>query len=317
MRLPDQVLHTCCFLSHKTKEIKFGGTAFVVSVKGQHGNAFLYLVTGKHVAEAVEHGPFVIGLNQKNGNSALLDVDEAKWYYRTTEPDAVDAAVTLFAPDAYESLNVEWVHEEMFATPSVMQKTGIGIGDEITAVGLFTRFWGQNQYSAIARIGNLVMLPKDRVPVKSFEPMEAYLAEGRSIGGLSGSPVFVRQTVNITLEGDKGAVLPFAGTGQIYFLGLMHGHWEVSKAVLEKEGIEAVEAVNMGVSIIVPAHKILEILYQPELVKMRKDIDEEISAETGPVADSELQRPSATFTKDDFETALKKASRKIAPVTKQ
>ena len=50
---------------------------------------------------------------------------------------------------------------------------------------------------------------------------------------------------------------------------------------------------------------------------MRKDIDEEISAETGPVADSELQRPSATFTKDDFETALKKASRKIAPVTKQ
>ena len=71
MRLPDQTLHTCCFIAHRTQEIKFGGTAFVASVKGQHGNAFLYLVSGKHVAEAVEHGPFVVGLNQKIGGKAL------------------------------------------------------------------------------------------------------------------------------------------------------------------------------------------------------------------------------------------------------
>ena len=50
MRLPDQVLRTCCFLSHKTtQEPKFGGTAFVASVRGSHGNAFMYLVTAKHV----------------------------------------------------------------------------------------------------------------------------------------------------------------------------------------------------------------------------------------------------------------------------
>jgi hypothetical protein len=313
MRLPDQVLHTCCFLSHKTQEIKFGGTAFVASVRGAHGNAFMYLVTAKHVAEALEHGPFVIGLNQKRGGRALLDVDDAKWYYHPTEPNAVDAAVTIFNPEHYETLNVEWVHEEMFATPGVMQQAGIGIGDEISAVGLFTRFSGKDEYFPIARIGNLAMLPKERIPVAEFDPMEAYLAEGRSIGGLSGSPVFVRQTVNITLQGDKGAMLPFAGTGQIYFLGLMHGHWRVEKAALEKAGIEASEAVNMGVSIIVPAHKILEILYQPELVKMRKNIDKEISTATGPVQDSELKKPETTFTRADFEAALKKASRKIEP----
>ena len=311
MRLPDQVLHTCCFIAHRTQEPKFGGTGFIASIRGQHGNAFLYLVTAKHVAEAVEHGPFVVGLNQKNGSRAMLDVDEIRWYYHPTESNAVDAAVMLFSPERYETLNVEWAHEEMFATPASMQAAGIGIGDEVATIGLFTRFWGKNQHAPIVRIGNLAMLPKERVPVKDFDPMEAYLVEGRSIGGLSGSPVFVRQTLNMTVTNERGMQVPFAGTGQIYFLGLMHGHWDVPTSVLEKEGIEAVEAVNMGISIVVPAHKILEILYQPELVAMRKKIDQDISAASGSVQDSELKKPDHAFTRKDFEAALKKASRKI------
>ena len=316
MRLPDQILHTSCFIAHRTKEIKFGGTAFIVSIKGRHDNAFLYLVTAKHVAEAVEHGPFVVGLNQKSGSRAYLDVDEAKWYYHPTEPTAVDAAATIFTPERYDSLNVEWVHETMFATPDVMRSAGIGIGDEIAVIGLFTRFWGKEQHVPIARIGNLAMLPNDRVPVKDFDPMEAYLAEGRSIGGLSGSPVFVRQTVNMTLANENGSPVPFAGTGQIYFLGLMHGHWDVPKKVLDKEGVEAAEMVNMGVSIVVPAQKIKEILYQQELVEMRNEVDKEIANESGPTQDSELKKPDHVFTKQDFETALKKASRKIVPRAK-
>jgi hypothetical protein len=311
MRLPDQVLNTCCFVAHSTQEIKFGGTAFVVAVRGSHGNAFLYLVTAKHVAQAIEGGPFVIGLNQKNGTKALLDADEAKWYYHPTEPNAVDAAVTLFAPAHYDRLNVEWVFEEMFATPEVMEQAGIGIGDEIAVVGLFTRFWGQNQYFPIVRIGNLAMLPKERIPAEKFDPMEAYLAEGRSIGGLSGSPVYVRETLNMNVSGRNGELLPFAGTGQIYFLGLMHGHWQVPKEALQKDGIEAAEAVNMGVSIIVPAHKIKEILYQPELAEMRKQVDQEIAKRDGPTQDSDLKKPEPSFTQDDFESALKKVTRKV------
>jgi hypothetical protein len=240
-----------------------------------------------------------------------LDADEAKWYYHPTEPNAVDAAVTLFAPAHYDRLNVEWVFEEMFATPEVMEQAGIGIGDEIAVVGLFTRFWGQNQYFPIVRIGNLAMLPKERIPAEKFDPMEAYLAEGRSIGGLSGSPVYVRETLNMNVSGRNGELLPFAGTGQIYFLGLMHGHWQVPKEALQKDGIEAAEAVNMGVSIIVPAHKIKEILYQPELAEMRKQVDQEIAKRDGPTQDSDLKKPEPSFTQDDFESALKKVTRKV------
>jgi hypothetical protein len=75
--------------------------------------------------------------------------------------------------------------------------------------------------------------------------MEAYLAEGRSIGGLSGSPVFVRNTVNIPIPGPEGKVKYISGVGGVHLLGLMHGHWNASSPALNTE--EA-EVVNMGVS---------------------------------------------------------------------
>ena len=79
------------------------------------------------------------------------------------------------------------------------------------------------------------MLPTEKVPAKNFNPMEVYLAEGRSIGGLSGSPVFIRQTVNLMLKGEDGDDIPFAGLGQLYLLGMMHGHWELPASFTKGE----------------------------------------------------------------------------------
>ncbi len=316
MRLPDQVLNTVCFIAHSAPEIKYGGTAFVVAMKGSHGNAFLHLVTAKHVAEAVEHVPFVIGVNTKRGQKALLDANYdadhiVKWWYHPTEPNAVDVAVTMFGPDQYEKLDIEWVfYPNMFVTPEIRKKAGIGIGDEVAAVGLFTAFSGKDKHSPIVRIGNLAMLPEERVPVKGFDPMEVYLAESRSIGGLSGSPVYVRQTLSMDVKTHSGEMANLAGCGKIYFLGLMHGHWELPAGFVNSVPSEA---INMGISIIVPAHKILEVLNHPELVEMRRKHDEEIGKETLAVQDSAFEKPGAKkpFTHDEFEAALKKASRKI------
>jgi hypothetical protein len=325
MRLPDQILNTVCFIAQDPSKIKYGGTGFIVAVRGAYGNAYLHLVTAKHVAEAVEGAPFAIGVNTRHGTKAVMESSQlTKWWYHPTEPKAVDAAVTLFAPPGYETLDIEWVYAGdesepgMFATPDVMQKNGIGIGDEIAVVGLFSGFSGKDRHFAIVRTGNLAMLPSERIPVEGFDPMEAYLAEGRSIGGLSGSPVYVRQTININLGISKERTIPFAGTGQIYFLGLMVGAWRLPKGFLEPVKHEA---MNMGISTIVPAHKILEVIYQPELIQMRKEYDQKISEENKKqgiaTVDSSFDKPAQSFTRDDFENALKKASRKVTPESKK
>ncbi len=282
MRLPNQILNTVCFIAKSGAIESYKATGFIVSVAGAHKNAHLYVVTAKHVANAVAGSPFVIGFNTNEGTKGRFELNydsdhPLRWWDHPTEPNAVDVAVFPFRPTEYPILDVEWVHyPNMIATPEIMTSEGIGIGDEIAVIGLFTAFSGQNRHFPIARIGNLAMLPTERIPVKGFDPMEAYLAEGRSIGGLSGSPVFVRQTINGTVPDRSGIQVPFAGTGQIHFLGLMHGHWDIPKSL---DGVTQVEAVNMGISIVVPAHKIWEVVNHPELAVERTELDEAIGKE--------------------------------------
>ena len=90
----------------------------------------------------------------------------------------------------------------------------------------------------------------------------------------------------------------------------MIGHWEQPTGFSFPER----EAVNMGIAPMVPAHKIKEILTQPELLDMVKKVNEEMAAKnhSNAVEDFAISEKAApTFTKEDFETALKKASRKI------
>jgi hypothetical protein len=157
---------------------------------------------------------------------------------------------------------------QMFATNEVIQQEKIGLGDELVNVGLFRPFFGSSdQLEPIVRIGNIAMMPKSRIPSDTFGSLEAFLAEGRSIGGLSGSPVFVRSTVNLNVQNYFGQPAQMSGLGSLRLLGLMHGHWDAPGDF----GSEAQRPVNMGVSIIVPADKILEVLYSPQLCAAREE----------------------------------------------
>lgn len=312
MRISDKLLNCVGFIAHDTPQVQYGATGFVVGIAAERGGGhYMHLVTAKHVAEKVEHGSFLLGMNLKSGSKIFLRMGEIKWWYHPLEPDSVDCAVTIFAPASAEEYDTQFIGENVFATDQRIKKYGLGPGDEIAVIGLFTRFSGEEKHFPIVRTGNIAMMPTERIPIKGFGNMEAYLAEGRSIGGLSGSPVFARSTINLPMNVDEEQIM-FSGLGQWHLIGLMHGHWELP---LDFKSTEQAEAVNMGVSIITPAKKILEVLYHPELVQMRKEYDEKRMEAKYAKADSTLgeaeEKPTKPFTKEDFETALKKAARKI------
>jgi hypothetical protein len=71
--------------------------------------------------------------------------------------------------------------------------------------------------------------------------------------------------------------VPFNRDTDFILLGLLHGRWEVSKEAIEGLSEQYVENMVSGMSIIVPAHKILEVINQPELAAMRKKNDEKIA----------------------------------------
>jgi len=274
VRIPDRLLKCVGFVSRYEPDqeggsrLQFGGTAFVVGVLMDGKVGLAHLVTAKHVVDAIAPGEAVITMNAKDGISLSLRTGTQKWFFHPTEPDTVDVAVMPFGSPRFQEYDVEWIPEEIFATDKRIADYEIGLGDELIIVGLFTRFFGRTILTPIVRTGNIAMMPKDKVRGSSaFGEMEAYLAEGRSIGGLSGSPVFVRNTVKMPAVTAERKAVAISGLGGAHLLGLVHGHWDVPPTF---SNMEQEEKVNMGVSIIVPAKKILETLHNPELVAIRK-----------------------------------------------
>jgi hypothetical protein len=58
------------------------------------------------------------------------------------------------------------------------------------------------------------------------------------------------------------------GTGRFFLFGSVIGHWDIPIGFTATRA----EAINMGVAPVVPAHKIKEIILQPELLQKMKTI---------------------------------------------
>jgi hypothetical protein len=175
----------------------------------------------------------------------------------------------------------------MFVSDETIKNQNLGIGDEVFIAGLFTKVLGEARNIPIVRTGTVAMIPGEKIPFHG-KSIDAYLVESRSIGGLSGSPVFVRETISTPVTVDRlkprwphnrteagvgqGLVAELRGLGRFYFLGSMIGHWQVPQGVILTES----EAVNRGISPVVPAQKILEIISQQELVQAMHRLNTEV-----------------------------------------
>lgn len=241
---------------HGKLGMSFRGTAFLVAkpsetISGRHHS---YLVTAKHVVDGLQGKPFTIRINSKR-KEAVYVVGEGvqKWWFHPTDP-SVDVAVLPYSPQT--DLDSIPVSTEAFLTDAIARDRRIGTGDDVYMVGLFAHLTGAIKNIPIVRVGNIAMMPDEPVPTANGE-VEAYLIEARSIGGLSGSPAFVRETVK--------------DAGEVYLLGLMHGHWDLppEEKNAANRNKDALGAVNMGIAIVIPAKTILEVIDHPELMAMR------------------------------------------------
>jgi hypothetical protein len=267
MRVQEDTRQCVVFLCREDKT--FVGTGFLVVVPfkiqseasslnpKKQVDGFLNIVTAKHVAQQVDGSIFFVRVNNKQGSFEYLKMEDTKWFYHPTN-NSIDVAVAPFSLSVdidYRTITADW-----FLTDKTLSQGNIGIGDEVYIVGLFAHVAGSKRNEPIVRIGNIAMLPAEPIPTENGN-IEGYLIEARSIGGISGSPVFVRES--------------FPRSGKHYLLGLMQAHWEIS-AALKNDFILTKDfnaQVNMGIAIVIPAKKILETLNHPLLVDLRSKIE--------------------------------------------
>jgi hypothetical protein len=131
--------------------------------------------------------------------------------------------------------------------------------------GLFIERLGESRNIPIVRIGNIAAIAGEPIKTPFADKVVVHLIESRSIGGLSGSPVFVHLG-QIRKVGDR-ILFSTGGGGVFYLFGLIHGHWDEGKTILKTI---LKENVNMGIAMVVPMEKILEVLNQPTLVELRQ-----------------------------------------------
>jgi len=273
MLVPEEIKKCVVFLCYRAgAQIMLAGTGFFLAAPSSiAGKVYIYLVTARHVVEAIQQrgtdGHVLVRLNSIDGGATLISSVAESWRFHPSDSRA-DVAAIQWTPDRGK-FDYRAIPTSMLVTGDIENEHSIGPGDEVFFPGLFVNHYGQKRNLPIIRVGNIAAMAEEPVSTKAYGEIDAYLVEARSIGGLSGSPVFVN------LRPGRGGIFE-AGAPGFYLMGLMHGHYESpltdEDMLLEDE--EHMERVNMGIAIVVPTGKIRDVIDQDEFVGERHVADD-------------------------------------------
>jgi hypothetical protein len=311
MRIPDGLLDPPVFLAvERSGSFLLAGTAFVLALQEKHPH--LYLVTARHCVEKAEpHGGLSVRLNTREGGAEFLRLNTT-WYFPDSEAD--DVAVTPLPITLHNHFDIAPQSISPWAmTDEFVEAETIGVGDEIVVIGLFTRRGGKNRNRPIVRTGIIAAMPDEPlVDLNSGLEYDAYLVEVRSVGGLSGSPVYLdlppgRVTDSGEFEMDRRT---------FKLLGLVRGHWDKRTEEFADFEESEMDQLNTGIAIVTPIQKAVEvILTTEELVEKRKEFDEWYAGLDAPTADS--APPSVEDTPGDEFSRFEDLTRKVVAVPKK
>ncbi len=212
-------------------------------------------------------------VNTKNSDAIVLPLD-VSWEYNQTD-HTCDIAIAHFQLET--AFDVTTVMEEMLGTSTLLQEKNLGLGSDVYVIGLMAYHAGSKRNLPILRHGQIAMMDQERIRTATGFEIEAFVIEGRSIGGLSGSPAFVLT---------EGAVR------NVYLLGVVSGHWDiplVSTAPVEKGAVKSgdlidmFERANAGLALVTPSQRIREILDQPSMRDFREQEERRYSANDKPI----------------------------------
>jgi len=285
VRVPDQILKGVAFIgevSHRDSDGRVFGdlhaTGFFVSVRSEFfpERRFVYFVTAKHVADDMKDREPYILVNSKDGKgTTVLRNIEPYWFFHPTDKTA-DVAILRVAEQA-NAEHYAVIIDDFVTQQDIGEFQAVSIGDEVFIAGLFTPAPGYTRNLPILRIGNIAMLPKEQIQTE-LGFADVYLIEGRSIGGLSGSPIWVRRSETLKVRMEDGRWTSMTSSGPFKLLGVVQGHWDIKESEMNKALIQhdKKHGVNLGIAIITPAIKIADIINQPGMVKLRQEADEDL-----------------------------------------
>lgn len=272
-RISDTVLESVFFLypSRDAAERgeRLGGSGFFTSIpSAADGYHHVYAVTNKHLI-AGDH--IFLRINTKDGGVNILETDQRAWK-SATDDDLSVLPIVLDDRHQYRA-----VQRSLYVSDTIMAKHNIGPGDEVCMVGRFVNRDGVQKNSPSVRSGVISTMHQEKIRHPLGHDQETISVEMRSIGGYSGSPVFVF-IPPFSVRDDKGDM----SNASYYmgFLGIDWGHVKTSEPVRTNEQhdkhAQLFVEYNSGMANVVPAWRLTALLDIPQLAFGRQEEDQRI-----------------------------------------
>lgn len=262
------------------ENISYGGTGFLAGYV-ESGLVVPYIVTCRHVAKLLsKHREFFIRANTVGGESYTLGLKKMEWAY--PDDDSVDLAATLYALPSHIFDVIYFRLDNTTCVLGPAAKSRVFCGEAISLIGLFRLHPGKQRNISFVHTGNVAVLPDEfeRIPMRdrtTNETVEAevYLVEAQTLDGLSGSPAFVHEVVDlpdINLDARAGKKVHPKAFGSVRLLGLYTGSWdgEPGKILAADRDLRGHNRVPIGVGTVVPADRITNLLIEHPLMKKQR-----------------------------------------------
>jgi hypothetical protein len=300
-RIPQNVINGVFYLYATVEDAKAGrnpgGTGFIVrfdtTYPEMYGKHFFYGVTNWHVAC---RGHSVIRLNNLDGTTAIIDFGPDQWFFM---PGKYDVAVVELTIDEKVHAVSSISTREFAAEPEQdAHNPSIALGDDVFMIGLFFDNDGAEINIPSARFGNIGMLPNAKALLEQPTGYKgvSYVVDMHSRTGFSGSPVYVYRTFGSDLMNLWGHEFEIDGTSVREFGNRVSGrlrtrnlfkllgiHWgqfrekwpfETEKPTMQESQAKLIVEGRYvtgwsGMTCVIPAWQIYEVLNMPELKKQR------------------------------------------------
>ena len=261
------------------------GTCFSVQTTNSTGRKFDYLVTAKHVFREMRNagGPAYVRMNKgKVGeyDKGIIDLPiplKAGWLFHPDE--SVDLAVLpreiIRSPNQLSELiekephlakteKVDTYRSLLLRLDTLVTASSRGFawppleGESVLFVAMTTQFQGEKANLPTVRRGHLALVTGESIKGE-YGRSQYYVIEAQVYPGNSGAPVWVELV-------DK------EGQGGWFTLGVVVFSYPALEELKKAPGRDDESYYNMGLSLVVPIEKVVEIVNSPEEKARRETI---------------------------------------------
>lgn len=270
-RIIDDYLNSVVYLyrsRHEAEEaINIGGSGFLLNVPAEllpHPAGFTYVVTNAHV---IKEKANILRINTRDGKCVPIETKD--WLVSDVDDIAI-CAIPEPDPTIY---SVRTIPRSMLVSEKFIQEENIGPGDEVVLIGRFINLEGKERNIPSVRFGHISQMPIEPLEYEG-QFQDSFLCEIKSIGGFSGSPVFLAPVFDIGRPDDSD----FGKNKEAALLGVDWCHIQNFEHPIDDGGNEIAHMrfpTNTGMMGVVPGWKLDDLLDFPREKEMRRKAEED------------------------------------------